>query len=290
VLVAGAEDPRLALYEGAMVVTFNHLLRTAPDDDCPAGDVVRRVYIAPLSAPPAGALRPALLAPPAAVALSSQEKNWLVFAAADGLHAVYSIEPHVVIDITPTGAPAASAGHFTTSSGALAALAAQQRAALHGGANAVAAPPALLAALALPAGSRMLGAFHSLDARSGSYANYAYLFNAAPPFAVTHVSSPLPLTEAPPQPGAETPRGAHMAFLSGVVAPRTAPACNLRTARPTSSRACSRCPPRRWRRACAPPHELRSFMFRSFRQLRIITELCESLELRALETLANRWA
>jgi hypothetical protein len=218
VLAAGAEDPRLALYDGAMLLTFNHLLRTPPNDDCPAGDVVRRVYVAPLSTPPAGALRPALLAPPPTVALSSQEKNWLVFATSDGLRAVYSIEPHVVIAISPTGAPAASAGHFTTSSGALASLAAQQRAALHGGANAVPAPAALLAALALPAGSRMLGAFHSLDARSGAYVNYAYLFNATPPFAVTHVSAPLPLTEAPPQPGAETPRGAHMAFLSGIVA------------------------------------------------------------------------
>ena len=142
----------------------------------------------------------------------------LVFSAKKGLHAVYSIEPHVVIDITPSGAPAASGARFSTSSKVLAALSAQQRAVLHGGANAVDAPAPLLAALKLPPASRMLGAFHSLDANSGAYINYAYLFDAEPPFGITHVSSPLPLTEAPPQPGAETPRGAHMAFLSGIVA------------------------------------------------------------------------
>ena len=217
VLVAGAEDPRLVLSpSGSLLVTFNHLLRTKPNATCADGDVVRRVYIAPVDELLVDTLLPALVVPPRSVVLSTQEKNWLVFTAASKLYAVYSIEPHVVVAITASGAAANPAALYSSSNAGLVKLAAQQRAVLHGGANAIATPTTLVHEMALPSTAHMLGAFHSLDARTGAYMNFVYLFDAEPPFAVTHRSSPLPLTEAPPQPGAETPRGAHMAFLSGI--------------------------------------------------------------------------
>ena len=220
VLVVGAEDPRLVLSpSGSLLVTFNHLIRTKPDATCPTGDVVRRVFIASIDVA-VNMLQPMLLVAPKSIVLSAQEKNWLVFNAVSGLYAVYSIEPHVVISITATGAAANPAASYTSSNARLVKLAAQQRAVLHGGANAIAAPETLMHEMALSATSRMVGAFHSLDARSGVYVNYVYLFDAKPPFTVTHISTPLPLTEAPPRPGAETPHGAHMAFLSGIASSR----------------------------------------------------------------------
>jgi hypothetical protein len=230
-LAAGFEDARLAATDatGGLLVTFNVLVATPPDARCADGDVMRRMYVGELASPllrPAAAqclalTAPRLLALPPAIVLQREEKNWCIFSpqgsAAGELFAIYSVQPHVVARVTPPAGAASSAERvFNTSSAALAALTAGAPGVrLHNGANPVAVPQALSSALRLR-GPHLLGAFHSVDARSGRYDNYAYIFSAAPPFAPTHVAGPLPLTEAPVQSGAETPRGAPMAFLSAV--------------------------------------------------------------------------
>ena len=138
---------------------------------------------------------------------------------------IYRVEPHVVWESGTTGGVPANnstARSFSSSHPVLAAMVASGDVTVHNGPNPVAAWPALRAALPAAKGaprneSLMLGVFHTLRKSTGRYANYAYTFSAAPPFAVRHVSARLPTTEAEVRPGAETPRGARMTFVSGLV-------------------------------------------------------------------------
>ncbi|KAL1518582.1 hypothetical protein AB1Y20_002870 [Prymnesium parvum] len=158
----GGEDPRFFPLSSALYVAYNG---AAP----PRGEGCARLSRAMVLQ------RVDALAPPLPLRLdpsaASSDRNWLLFARGRAVHLVYSVQPHVILTLHGGGrctrTHATSNGVFRRRFAGMA---------VHGGAH----------PLLLPSGRRYLSVFHTKDTAL-QYLNYAYTFDATPPFRVRSV-------------------------------------------------------------------------------------------------------
>lgn len=107
------------------------------------------------------------------------EKNWIAFRHEERLYFVYSVEPHVVVEVRAKDGAAAE--KYTTSSPYLVGVSRHVEA-IRGSATAVRYTD-----------DEYLALFHTFVPSQG-YSTSLYAFQAEPPFAVRRVSRPLPLS------------------------------------------------------------------------------------------------
>ena len=188
----GDEDPRLVSLGGTLHASLNGG-RTQQTVDCASAHRQRAMRLQPL--------RP--LGPPLELHWSATaevtHRNWLLFEHGGRTHVLYSLQPHVVLELrdAESGAceliGASASAIFERSSGPFAG------AALHLGAG------PLLVSSAGGTPIYYVALFHTKD-DDLEYQNYAYTFEPRPPFRVRSVGMrPLPL------------RGARVRFASGLV-------------------------------------------------------------------------
>lgn len=106
------------------------------------------------------------------------EKNWIAFSHDDSLYYVYSIEPHVVVQVRTADGECVE--QYKTSSGELSELA-KVVDAVRGSATAI-----------RYSDTEYLALLHTTEPSVG-YSTRAYTFEAKPPFSVRRVSSKIPL-------------------------------------------------------------------------------------------------
>ena len=104
-------------------------------------------------------------------------KNWIPFTHENRIYFIYSVEPHVVLEVRP--ADGAAAKKYETVSPYLAEVA-RHVSVIQGSATALRYND-----------DEYLALFHATT--SEGYSTAAYTFQASPPFAVQRVSKPLPL-------------------------------------------------------------------------------------------------
>eukprot|EP00931_Biecheleriopsis_adriatica_P041196 TRINITY_DN23575_c1_g1_i1.p1 TRINITY_DN23575_c1_g1~~TRINITY_DN23575_c1_g1_i1.p1 ORF type:complete len:1725 (-),score=288.88 TRINITY_DN23575_c1_g1_i1:45-5219(-) len=140
--------------------------------------------------------------------LERAEKNWILFETNRSRYVVYSVLPHVVLELRDDGT---CGQRFTSVFAPLAHLQAKLvHAALRGSAQAVFVN-APNATPNLPI-AHFLALMHVTDTKDHRYAHYAYRFTAEPPFQMLQVSEQLPLLTLSPGAGAKA-----FAFASGLV-------------------------------------------------------------------------
>ena len=174
-LVSGPEDPKLMQgADGSSMLTFSSLPPAESRPGCHQQDnAVVQMYAATTSAAAVG------------VRLdcgkrTTAEKNWISFVYGDQLYYVYSIHPHVIVQVRAADGVCVESRYSTSSYQPLARLSQHGGYQLHGSATAVMNNGTYLALM------------HTID-NAGHYVTMAYRFEAHPPFAVVAVSRPLPL-------------------------------------------------------------------------------------------------
>jgi len=131
------------------------------------------------------------------------EKNWIPFTPTgqQHLHFVYSILPHVVVEVLPGGG---CGMQYTTMYQPLMALSAgRAHLAIRASAQAVLIDDPERTP-SLPR-KHFLALLHMVDTETRRYAHFAYRFSTEPPFEILQVSSQLPLRTAPPRTTWATP-------------------------------------------------------------------------------------
>jgi peptidoglycan/LPS O-acetylase OafA/YrhL len=183
--VGGPEDPKLfELPNSALGISFSSfppasiLSHSSSAEDCKWHDnAVMQMYLATdgnalLSGEQALAVRLKCGNP------KGMEKNWIAFRHEEKLYFVYSIEPHVIVNVRATDG--ACVEQYKTSSKQLKEVS-QHVFAIRGSATAV-----------RYSDGEFLAIFHTSGPLSG-YSSCLYTFQAQPPFMVLRISKPLPL-------------------------------------------------------------------------------------------------
>ena len=180
--VTGPEDPKLMMLpDGGVAMSFSSLppVESRPGCHHSNGAVVQMYLSAALEPPHAEASVGVRLG---CGSETTAEKNWISFVYDGQLYYIYSIHPHVVVQVRP--ADGVCVRRYSTSSyQPLAKLYETGRYQIHGSATATMHNGTYLALL------------HTVD-NVGMYATMAYRFQATPPFAILAVSRPIPLQGA----------------------------------------------------------------------------------------------